>query len=174
VSGIKAPSSINDRLVGKKLLMIGGKATLDARASCYRSEDTTRRLWSHERPASLWWVQYLNSVYDWSNLCECFHWLTDERRLTNEKTHTNLDQSQTEFKYWTHQSEAGYSCDQSLLVVSSLLSQEALAPRVRKSRVSNLKKLGKLWLPIVMIGNFGNVTSSPVISFVFSQAYWEK
>ena len=30
------------------------------------------------------------------NLCEPCHWLTDERRLTNEKTHINLDQSQTE------------------------------------------------------------------------------
>ena len=50
-------------------------------------------------------------------------------------THINLDQSQTEFKYWTHQSEAGCSCDQSRLVVSSLLSQEALAPRVHKSMV---------------------------------------
>ena len=67
------------------------------------------------------------------NLCESFHWLADERRLTNEKTHINLDQSQTEFKYWTHQSEAGCLCDQSLLVVSTFLSQEALAPRVAVS-----------------------------------------
>jgi hypothetical protein len=62
-------------------------------------------------------------------LCESFHWLTDAHRLTNEKTLINLDQSQTEFKYCIHQSEAGCSCDQSLLVVS-FLSQEALAPRV--------------------------------------------
>jgi hypothetical protein len=63
---------------------------------------------------------------------ESFHWLTDAHRLTNEKAHINLNQSQTEFKYWTHQSEAGCSCDQSLLVVSLLLLriQETLAPRV--------------------------------------------
>jgi hypothetical protein len=45
------------------------------------------------------------------NLCESFHWLTNAHRLTNEKTHINIDQSQTEFKYWTYQSEAGFSCD---------------------------------------------------------------
>jgi hypothetical protein len=31
----------------------------------------------------------------------------------------------------------------------------------RKSRVSNLKKQGKSWLPITMIGNSGNLISSP-------------
>jgi hypothetical protein len=33
----------------------------------------------------------------------------------------------------------------------------------QKSRVSNLKKQGKSWLPITMIGNFGNAISSPVV-----------
>jgi hypothetical protein len=72
------------------------------------------------------WTLFVIGQY----LCESFHWLTDAHRLTSEKTHINIDQSQTEFEYWTHQSEAGCLCDQSLLVMSSLLSQEALAPRI--------------------------------------------
>jgi hypothetical protein len=49
-----------------------GYITLGARASCDRSEDRTRRLWSNEHPASLWWVQYLNSVCDWSKFMWVF------------------------------------------------------------------------------------------------------
>ena len=49
-----------------------GYITLGARASCDRSEDTTRRLWSHEHPASLSWVQYLNSFCDWSKFMWVF------------------------------------------------------------------------------------------------------
>jgi hypothetical protein len=115
--------------------------TLGARASCDRSEDTTKRLWSHEHPASLCEFNILTLFVIGQYLCESFHWLTDERRLANERTRINLDQSQTDFKYWTHQGdhEAGCSCDQSLLVVSSLLSQEALAPRVESLHSSRVE-----------------------------------
>jgi hypothetical protein len=76
------------------------------------------------------------------NLCESFHWLTNAHRLTNEKTHINIDQSQTEFKYWTYQSEAGFSCDQSLLVVSSLLHKRLWHSGYKNS--SSGKQLGNL------------------------------
>ena len=78
--------------------------TLGARASsCDRSEDTTRRLSALVTRASS--LTLVSSIFRRTlfviglNLCEPFHWLTDERRLTNEKTHINFDQSQTEFKY---------------------------------------------------------------------------
>jgi hypothetical protein len=65
--------------------------TLGARACCDRSEDTTRRLWSHEHPASLWWVQYLNPVCDWSKFMRVFS-------LVNQRSSVN--QWKDSHKYW--------------------------------------------------------------------------
>jgi hypothetical protein len=68
-----------------------GRSILGARASCDRSEDMTRRLWSHKHPASLWWVQYSNSVCDWS----IFMWVFS---LVNRWASVN--QWKDSHKYW--------------------------------------------------------------------------
>ena len=65
--------------------------TLGARALCDRSEGTVWRLWSHKHPASLWWVQYLNSVCGWSKFMRVFS-LIDRCSLVN--------QSKDSHKYW--------------------------------------------------------------------------
>jgi hypothetical protein len=45
---------------------------------------------------------------------------------------------------------------------SPINDRQEIANDRRKSMVSNLKKQGKSWLPITMIGNFGNIISGPV------------
>jgi hypothetical protein len=63
---------IETRTIGSnQYWTVCANVTLGARASCDR-KDTTRRLWSHEHPASLWWIQYLNSVCDWSKFIRVF------------------------------------------------------------------------------------------------------
>jgi hypothetical protein len=112
-----------------KLIKCG--STLDSRASCDRSEDTTRRLWSHEHPASLWCVQYLNSVCDWSK----FIWVFS---LVNLWASVNQWKDSHKFRRITNRVQILNSpkwgwmlvWPEPVLVVSSLLSQEALEPRV--------------------------------------------
>jgi hypothetical protein len=84
--GIERFASMKNRLLlwfNRLNSDFSGYITLGARASCDRSEDMTRRLWSHEHPASLWWVQYLNSVCDWSKFMWVFS-LVNRRSLVNQ------------------------------------------------------------------------------------------